>query len=359
MLEVAEPNPKQTMDAASAMGGFLWWYADLRASSGEGLVVIWSLGLPFLPGARENAAASGRPAVSVAHYAGGRQQLYLLQEYKCEDARLDVLTGDGVVGRSSYRTLKQGSDVELRITLNEPIPSSTDRLLGEIQVKGPSSQLSLDSPQGAHHIWTPKTVHAKGRATLSYGGQSHQIEGSAYFDSNVSDTPLHAQGISSWRWGRLTFPKYTLVYYEVEETDGVRLRYLYRQSEEGGIARVPGRLNFSRTARGFYGLDSPREVTIGGPDLSIWATSRVLLEDGPFYSRGLLTAKDQNGDDGFGYSETVAPGRIDRAWQRPLVRMRTHQVGRNNSLFLPLFNGPRNNRAERLFSGFASKGGQL
>ena len=344
------------MNAAQASGGFLWWYADLRSAADDGLVVIWSLGLPFLPGARESVAASGRPAVSIAHYVGGKQQLYLLQEYRREDAHLDLLTGDGTIGQTSYRTTKRGSDIELLILLNEPIPSSPDRLQGEIRLTGPSCQLTHCSTTDVHHVWAPKTVHAKGSATLTYGGQRHQLRGSAYLDSNVSNTPLHDQDIKSWRWGRLTFPQYTLVYYEVEQTDGTRLRYLYRQGSQGRLERVGGRLNFARIERGFYGLDSPREVIIGGQSESIWAETVALVEDGPFYSRRLMKAKDLNGDDGYGYSETVAPDKIDRVWQRPLVRMRTHQVGRSNSFFLPLFNGPRKDRAERLLSVFTPRG---
>jgi len=35
-----------------APGGFAWWYLDALDARGDGLVVIWSFGLPFLPGYR-------------------------------------------------------------------------------------------------------------------------------------------------------------------------------------------------------------------------------------------------------------------------------------------------------------------
>lgn len=355
MLNIAQPDPKQTLDAAAAKGGFLWWYTDLRTPSGDGLVVIWSLGLPFLPGARANLPAKSRPAVSVAHYRGGKQHLYLLQDYLSGDAELDLTTGSGVIGRSSYEVAHRAGNVDLVITLNEPIPSSNDRLRGEVRVSGPAAALPASQTAHAHHIWAPKTVHAKGHATLNYGGQVHHLTGSAYVDSNVSDTPLYCQGIRSWQWGRIAFPAYTLVYYEVEESQGARLRYLYRQRADEGLKRLGGRLTFGRFERGFYGLKVPREVVVEAPDCSICSETVTLVEDGPFYTRGLLSARDESGDKGVGYCETVVPGKIDQPWQRPLVRMRTHQVGGQNSFFLPLFTGPKKGRADRLLTGIQKR----
>lgn len=355
MLDIAEPQPRQTVDAATSKGGFLWWYVDLRTPSGDGLVVIWSLGLPFLPLARADVAPISRPAVSVAHYVDGKPHLYLLQDYRSGDAELDLKTGSGTIGRSSYAITSRGSEVRLFITLNEPIPSSNDRLQGTVLVNGPTTGLGSSQYASSRHIWAPKTVHAEGYASLSYGGQAHELRGSAYFDSNVSNTPLHSQGILSWNWGRITFPDYTLVYYEVEDTEGTRLRHLYRQGAHSELVRLRGRLAFGRIERGFYGLKAPREVVIGAQDVSIWAEAIALVEDGPFYARGLLRAHDHNGKKGCGFCETVVPSKIDQPWQRPLVRMRTHQVGGHNSVFLPLFNGPTKGRMDRLFCAFTSK----
>lgn len=352
MLTVAQPNQKQTMDIVRTAGGFLWWYADLRTPSGDGLVVIWSLGLPFLPGSRSKRLPAERPAVSVAHYASGKQQLYLLQDYPSDEADIDPLTGCARIGHSTYQISAVGDELLLEIELDEPIPSSDERLHARIRVTGPATALEPSATGDDVHVWAPKTVHAQGSATLSYAGQVHKLRGSAYVDSNVSKTPLPSQGITSWQWGRVSFPDYTLVYYEVEEADGARQRYLHRQSSGRPLERVSARISFSQFERGFYGLSVPRLVTIGGPDVLILGETVRLLEDGPFYVRGLVRAEDANGQVGFGFCETVVPSKIDVAWQRPLVKMRTHQVGGLNSVFLPLFSGPRQGRTDRLLSAF-------
>lgn len=360
MLIVAQPHPVQTIDAVQTQGGFLWWYADLQTPAGDGLVVIWSLGLPFLPGSRENRPAFRRPAVSVAHYVGGKQQLYLLQDYQSHDADIAPLTGCARIGQSNYQFSTEGSEVVLEIDLDEPIPNSDERLRGRIHVRGPATGLepTVEAPSletDTPHIWAPKTVHAEGSATLTYDGKVHTLRGSAYVDSNVSSTPLPSQGIESWQWGRVTFPTYTVVYYEVTEVDGARQRYLHRQACGQSLERLGGRLDFTDFERGFFGLSTPRSVIIGAPGLSLLGQTVRLLEDGPFYTRGLVRATDSEGREGFGFCETVVPDKIDRPWQRPLVKMRTHQVGGSNSFFLPLFSGPRGDRTKRLFNAFAAR----
>lgn len=353
MLKIALPHPKQSLDAANAAGGFVWWYADLRGASGEGVVLIWSLGLPFLPDARNGVAAVTRPAVSIAHYINGQQRLYLLQDYEQGDADLDVSTGSGRIGASQYEVSMEGDQVVLEVFIDEPLPSSTDRLRGHLKLEGPRTRIP-DSDlinTAPLHLWVPQTLSATGRAVLRYGDHEHRIEGSAYFDSNVSDTPLHEQGIRSWRWGRISFTSTTLVYYEVEEPQGVQ-RYLYHQAPTGPMERVPGRLGFSAEKRGIYGLRTPHEIIVASASTSVWAKTETLVEDGPFYSRALLVATNEHGETGRGYSEVVVPENIDRPWQRPLVRMRTHQIGRSNSRFLPLFNGPREGRTGRVLSSF-------
>ncbi len=277
--------------------------------------------------------------------------MYLLQNYGEEEADLDLQTGSGKIGQSSYEVTSKGEDVSVRLELDEPLPSSMDRLRGHIHLIGPSTSIPRSTSDGSsrHHLWAPRTLRARARAELNYAGVQHTIDGSGYFDSNVSDTPLHEQGIRSWRWGRISFEDRTFVFYEVEEAEGLK-RYLYEQSPNGPMKRLPGRLAFTDERRGLYGLRTPHEVLLSSPSASVWARTEHLVEDGPFYSRSLISAVDENGAEGRGFSEVVIPDKIDRPWQRPLVRMRTHRVGGSNSLFLPLFNGPREGRTGRVLA---------
>lgn len=355
MLTIAQPHPVQTIDATQTSGGFLWWYADLETPAGDGLVVIWSLGLPFLPGSREYQPAFRRPAVSVAHYVKGQQQLYLLQDYPSHNANIAPFTGCARIGKSTYEFLSEDSNVVLQIDLDEPIPNSQERLRGKIRITGPTTGLEPNTGTDTAHIWAPKTAHADGNATIIYDDKVHVMRGSAYVDSNISSTPLPSQGIQSWQWGRITFPQYTVVYYEVTGVDGARQRYLHRQTRGLPLERLSGRLDFAEFERGTFGLATPRSVLIGASALTVLGKTVHLLEDGPFYARGLVRATDSNGQEGAGFCETVAPSKIDRPWQRPFVRMRTHRVGGSNSFFLPLFSGPRSDRAKRFLRAFAAR----
>jgi hypothetical protein len=259
------------------------------------------------------------------------------------------------MGQSRYQSSPRGLDTELVIDLDEPMPATSSRLQGHVVIRGRSVQLPPATGKTTH-VWTPQTLHAQGEAHLSYGGAEHQLKGSAYVDSNISAQPLHAQGIESWRWGRVSFTDYTLVYYDVEESDGSRLRYLYRQGQDGALERVRGRLNFGQFKRGTYGLSAPKSASIIGKTERVLIENTFTVEDGPFYQRSLSRAVDENGNEGLGVSEVVVPDQVDKPWQRPLVRMRTHTVGGSNSPFLALFNGPRANRNQRLLRSLLSAG---
>ena len=88
---------------------------------------------------------------------------------------------------------------------------------------------------------------------------------------------------------------------------------------------------------------------------------RSLVDDGPFYLRFLVDAEDGvNGCRGRGFAERVVPANVDRPWQRPFVRMRTFATDGDNSMWLPLFSGPRSGRlraALELLALVAGRGG--
>ena len=50
MLSLTSPDTPLDRTLLDVAGGFAWWYLDLVDERGDGLVLIWSFGLPFLPG---------------------------------------------------------------------------------------------------------------------------------------------------------------------------------------------------------------------------------------------------------------------------------------------------------------------
>ena len=84
MIVLDHPNAPICSSVIHQPGGFAWWYAELLDDKGNGMVLIWSFGLPFLPGYK-SANDSGkpetplsRPSLNVALYEAGEPSFYLL-----------------------------------------------------------------------------------------------------------------------------------------------------------------------------------------------------------------------------------------------------------------------------------------
>lgn len=347
MIDLDNPNRPPDRALLDTPGGFTWWYADLVDVTGDGLVLIWSFGLPFLPGYASSARSDqperprARPSVNIAVYRGGRPAFWLLQEYAPEDAWWAPGTEQVVLGRSSFVTHVDGHR-RLSARLDCPLPGTAERLVGTVDIEGPALAISgHDGP----HLWTPLTT-GTGTADLRVGDRRITVSGRAYHDRNSSRVPLHALGIDHWLWGRVALPDRDRVWYLLWSDGMVALGMdLHEDGRVDGpfaLDVVRGRPRHAR-----YGLSVPRTLDLsraGDPWLAVAHGPPV--EDGPFYLRFPVRAKD-----GHGWGEVVHPGRVDLAWQRPLVRMRVHRAQGGNSPFLPLFTGPRDGRVRRFLVG--------
>lgn len=353
MIEIKRIKNSDVDSALKTPGGFAWWYADVVDTLGNGFVLIWSLGLPFLAGSRDKPIASERPALNLVTYRGGRPDFYLLQEYPAEACHIDPLSGAGTMGGTKFEVKETSTHVELRVRIDADVPYSQGRVVGELEVNGARLHLP-DGPTTAKHQWSPRTTCARGALSLRHDGKHTNLRGSAYFDANFSSLSLHEQGIDSWRWGRLSFEEETLVYYDITHESGARTRHVFLQGAEGEgqqtLLSLPVHEFASRQEkRGAYGVTAPREITLETPLGFYTARCRHLVDDGPFYQRFLLDGSGPEGRRGHGIAEVVIPSRVDLPWQRPFVRMRTHRLSGENSPFLPLFSGPSAHRVSRLF----------
>ncbi len=333
-------------------GAFCWWYADLTDSEGSGCVIVWSFGLPFLPGSRKCTSALSRPAVHFALYEKGRPSIYLLQEYAAHEANIDIQTGSGHIGDSHFSLTQIHSETRLLIELNQPIPHSRHRLNATLEVSGPTVLLGT-SEETPPHVWMPQSTWAQGSLSWSSGDRKGTLKGQAYVDANLSEQALHEQPIESWRWGRVSFPDRSVTYYDILGIDGSRTHTVAVQ-DKGSFQLEDARLTFEDDQTGRYGLTSPRKILIELADEKIEVNLTHVVDDGPFYQRFLLEGRifgvAHQGPDqtGHGIAEVVLPQKIDLPWQRPFVRMRTHQVDGRNSAWLPLFSGHHDARWGRL-----------
>ncbi len=360
MIEIIQINLQAKLNSMQKPGAFCWWYADLTDAEGSGCVVVWSFGLPFLPGSRKCTLALSRPAVHFALYEKGRPSIYLLQEYAAHDASIDMQTGCGHIGDSHFSLIQSRGETHLLIELNQPVPHSQHRLNATLEVRGPAVNLAT-SEETIPHVWMPQSTSAQGSLSWSFGDKVGNLTGRAYVDANLSEQALHEQPIESWRWGRVSFADRCVTYYDILGTDKSRTHMVAVQTQDS-FELANARLGFESVQTGRYGLTSPRKVRIELADEQIEVDLTHVVDDGPFYQRFLLEGRSSRTSDedpvqtGHGIAEVVVPRKIDLPWQRPFVRMRTHQVDGRNSAWLPLFSGHHDARWGRLLRSL-SRGG--
>jgi hypothetical protein len=345
-------------DALRAPGGFAWWYADLVTERGDGAVLIWSYGLPFLPGYADAARRGApqlpaqRPSLNVAVYRGGVPAFYLLQEYPGAGPTTSPLADEQRIGRSIFgRTLDNGRCI-LGAALDCDLPAGGGRLTGTLRVEGVARVPQIAAVQGDEpHLWTPLTGPATGELRLAIDGRELlTVAGRAYHDRNTGSVPLHALGIDRWMWGRIPFPDREVIYYLTwPHPGGAPIHFGVEIGSDGTTRRVELEVELGRERRAFGGLTRPETITLraaGVPWLEVVHTR--VVDAGPFYLRMLSEARTPAGERAVGWSELCRPDRVDLAPHRPFVRMRVHRTAGPNSPWLPLFTGPRAGRAGRL-----------
>ena len=354
-------SPQRTIDPSTSQvpGGFLWWYLDLVDERGDGLVLIWSQNLPFLPsvsyGLRhgERPIPADHPSLNVVVHQRGRPAFYALQQHAPGDWAWDPDAQTWQIGRTRLQ-VEDHPDGRMTLTgtLDCPIPASTERLTGVIRVAGHRRLPGDTIDHRSSHLWCPLMTATTGEASLSWGSGDADLQGRAYFDRNESTTPLGELGIHQWWWGRLPLPGRELIWYRLDPLGGGPRRDIVLEVRQDGSSRLTRAPDITLGGHrwGRYGLRYPRHVAFSDPDgVRVEADVAHLVEDGPFYQRFVVTAAVK-GERSTGVSELVCPGRIALPGMRPLIDMRVHQVHGPNSMWLPLFSGGRGGRVGRLFA---------
>lgn len=368
MIEVGAPQDGVNPELLLAPGGFAWWYVDVVTPDGDGVVLIWSYGLPFLPGyaaaARRGAPQlpAERPSVNLVVYRAGAPVFYLLQEHPANSAPVgDDLTREQRLAGCRFTRRAEGGRLVLEAVLDCAVPGMDERLTGTIRVDG-VARTSADggAPADAPHVWTPLTGPATGDVSLDLGGRPlAHLRGRAYHDRNGGHVPLHELGIDRWMWGRIPLAERERIYYllwpEGASPGADPLALGVEVGADGVTQQVPLSVELGPSRRALAGLRWPERLMLhdrGQPWLQV--RHRALADDGPFYLRLLSEGVADDGERATGWSEIVHPDRVDSNVLRPLVRMKVHRVEGRNSFWLPLFTGPREGRVGRLLRGFVA-----
>lgn len=368
MIQMGSPEREPGPEVFHAPGGFAWWYVDVITPSGDGLVLIWSLGLPFLPG-YASAARRGtpqqpaqRPSINVALYQRGAAGFYLLQELPETDA--EWRTPDAAapaeqngaaehalsLGRSRFRSWTEQGRRRVQVELDCAVPGTRERLTGTVRLVGAARQPAPVAAGDATHLWTPLTGPAHATVHLRVGARVvAELQGRAYHDRNHGTVPLHDLGIHSWVWGRVPLRDRELVYYLLRPSGGAEPRCIGLEIDDTGVLHAAEGLQveWADSRRTWGGLRWPERMRLHRNG-EHWATVQHLppVDSGPFYLRfqTFVTAGEQQER---GWGELCRPARVDLARHRPLVRMRVHQAAGSNSPWLPLFTGPAHGRVQR------------
>ncbi len=109
--------------------------------------------------------------------------------------------------------------------------------------------------------------------------------------------------------------------------------------EDGRLEALPVKVRPQRWRRDRYGLRWAPELELVAENLCLRVEQERPVDRSPFYLRHPVRAS-LDGASGRGWGEQVVPGSIDSRLLRPLVEMRIQRL-KNNSIFLPLFAGPR------------------
>lgn len=323
--------------------GFSWDYLDLLDGEGSGVVLIWAKGLPFVPGtvgagrAGRPIAPDSEPSVSLSVYERGR----------CTAWSLHVLDPAEVHGARFGSTEFRGTPGAMDVRVDLPIPGGP-RLVGRIVTEGRPVRLA---PRGdAVHRWAPQAL-GHGRASLSCGPWSLDLEGRAYHDRNASAVGLEALGIARWFWGRIPHAGGDRIHYVLEPRiaehglQGFTVDVTLDGHAE--VREVDVRTGPER--RGRWGVRAPAWLELDG----VRVEHVHALEDGPYYQRWAIRGAGPEGTHA-GVGEVVAVDRMDRGPTAPLTRMAVHRP-RGASPFLPLFCGPTSGRLARLVRAWSGR----
>lgn len=353
------PMPRQLLEDP---GGFAWWYLELLDEKGSGLVLIWSFGLPFLPGYASSARQGSpqrpaqRPSLNLALYEEHQLCAYALHEFSTDDVSWNGRDA-WTFGETRIQTRDADGLRHVQIALRCPLKGSGEWIEGTLEASGPLVKSPAPRKAEEPHLWTPILGPSSGRAEFRIGKRTLSMEGSVYHDRNGGTKPLHDQGIGLWFWGHAHVKDEERIVYLLwpRHSFGMPVCYGFTVGKDGQIhehkALKSRPLGPSRT---FYGMQTWEEIEIldeSGPWMRFSLQNPV--DDGPFYLRYLCKVEVDNTFTAHGSAEIIDPDRIDMDRHRFLVKMRVSTDVERNSMWLPLFQGHKKGRVGNLLRSWA------
>ena len=329
-------------------GGFAWWYGEILDEHQNGVVLIWSFGLPFLPEymskIRKGRAETPceRAAVNIVTYKGGVPDFYLLHEFRPGDVSWDG-RGSWRFGNTHFTSTDEGRHRVLDASIDIPMEGG-GRLEGRLRFGGPIPQ-STGTAGSSNHCWTPIISPCFGTVQLRERASdfSMRVSGRGYVDRNASPQDLESLGIERWLWAHTVGAAGDRIAYALwPNGGGAPSCYGFDIARDGTLQPRDVQVRVEGKYKRPFGMTSFRSIhfhTSGKPFID--AVLDTIVDDGPFYLRYLTEAGGMHGS-----AELIEPKRIDRLRHRPFVKMRVQSDIRKNSRWLPLFQGSKASQAQ-------------
>ncbi|MEM9530207.1 MAG: carotenoid 1,2-hydratase [Pseudomonadota bacterium] len=288
--------------------GYQWWYVDASNADGsEHLVMIAFVGSVFSPWyGRACDAGPADPmdfcALNVALYRKGGKRWALTEIPRAEITREKDTFG---LGPSSltWRDDKLVIDVKER---EVPLPRA---MAGRIVVT-PQALTPVDRvlDRDARHHWWPLAPQCD--VEVSFDKPDWRWRGRGYFDSNRGSEPLQ-DGFLSWNWSRQHVDGGSLLTYNALPRSGEPIPLALNISDAGEVSEQAS-ASPQRLKTGLWGITG--EAAVAAPVKSL-----KLLEDTPFYTRGIVTLE---GGEALMH-ESLNLTRFCKPWVRFLLPFRT------------------------------------
>lgn len=189
--------------AASAHDTFEWWYFDMQFDDGSTLVVTFSNKphtAPSEPVAPE--------VLVIRQQADGTSKRHLVSfdagDFTASTEQCDVRIGPNTVSgdlTSYVMHIDIDGEFVCDLTIERGAPSWR-----------PGAGVSYFDPQEKNYFaWVVPVPYGVAEATITEGGVTKTLSGSAYHDHNWGNK-LMGSYLDSWYWGRAHIGEYTLVY---------------------------------------------------------------------------------------------------------------------------------------------------
>ncbi|MCB0712034.1 MAG: hypothetical protein KDD67_06860 [Ignavibacteriae bacterium] len=331
-------------------GAYEWTYFDGLSTDGEhGFTAIWFRGVPMSPrysAAIEKNLAKALPAdfsaFALSLYHRGKPIGRSLVEGPSTLFEGSLTSPDARFGENRlFGERYSDGSTSFRITVDQPLPLSLKRMVGEIDLRFPpcdsSSAIGSLQPEVESDYWIPSGLGGQFSAAVDIvgpGGKPNRLRfnGSAYHDRNFGYKPLQWMDVD-WHWGRLQTGNQTLIYFSIEPRPRSKSLPFSRVMlfNGGKLVRLAQEFEFSLQQKNHWtSLPYPSRIELRSKDaLRVTITTESLIETGPFYHRTsshISFGWEGMGGEGIGVGEYLRPSRLRVGFFRPFVKFRAKRV---------------------------------